>query len=321
MTNVIGGFDVVLGTNGPDGLTGGPGREIFFGLGGNDTLTNDTFAGESYFVGGTGNDSYVVSPNSFTVIHETGNSPDDEFVDSITVGAGDATVAIVDGRHLIFNYAQTGTAVMFVDWELPANRIETFRLYDGTGLLGITFDEFRDQVDDLNGFIGDVSFADLGLVAPLADGIDFAIQAVSTGSLPGGVNLEGAETVAVLYEAALDRDGMVDFGGLNFWIDRNEAGLSFRDMAQRFLESGEFESKFGPASSISNSDFVDLLYDNVLGRAGDEGGLEFWNAAAAREGADRAQLMLNFALSTENLGDTGFLDGLAEIAPGVWDFA
>ncbi|MEL6480621.1 MAG: DUF4214 domain-containing protein [Pseudomonadota bacterium] len=320
MTTVIGGFDVVLGTNGADDLTGTPGREIFFGLGGDDTLTNDTFAGESYLVGGTGNDSYVVSPDSFTIVHETGNSSNDEFVDSITVGAGDATVAIVDDRHLIFNYAQTGTAVLFVDWELPENRIETFRLYDGVGLFGLSFEEFRDQVEDLSGFIGDVSFDELGLVTDLAEGIEFAIEAVADGSLPGGVDQEGATTVAVLYEAALDRDGDVDFGGLNFWIDRSEEGLSDRDMAQRFLDSGEFESKFGPVEDISNEAFIDLLYDNVLGREGDEGGLEFWNAAIAREGADRAQLMLNFATSEENLNDIAFLDGLTEVAPGVWDF-
>ncbi|MEO1723174.1 MAG: DUF4214 domain-containing protein [Pseudomonadota bacterium] len=320
MTRVIGGFDVVLGDSGANDYAGSDAREVFYGLGGDDTLTNDTPLGESYLVGGRGDDSYVVSPNSFTIVHENGNDGDDEFIDSISVGAGDATVAFVDGRHLIFNYAQTGTAVLFVDWEQPANRIETFRLYDGVGLFGISFEEFRDQVTELNGFIGNVTFDDLGLVADLDSGIRTVIEAVSAGSLPGGVDEDGAATVGVLYEAALDRDGEVDFGGLNFWIDRREAGLSFRDMSQQFLESAEFERKFGPADALSDMAFVDLLYDNVLGRRGDDGGLEFWNARVSEPGADRAQVMLNFALSNENLGDTGFLDGLAEIAPGVWDF-
>ncbi|MEM6677451.1 MAG: DUF4214 domain-containing protein [Pseudomonadota bacterium] len=319
MTNVIGGFQVVLGTDEDDELTGGPAREVFYGLAGDDTLTNETFEGESYFVGGTGDDSYVVSPDSFTIIHETGNDDDDEFVDSITIGAGEPTVATVDGRHLLFNYEQTGTAILFVDWQIPRNQIETFFLYDGVGLVGISYEEFSTQVPTLGGFVGDVSLEGLGLIEDLEDGIELLIEAVGTGSLPGGSTLEEAETVALLYEAGLDRDGSIDFGGLNFWIDEGEGGLSFRNMAEAFLVSEEFEAKFGVAADLTPDAYVALLYDNVLDREGDLGGVMFWTGVVSAPGADRAQVLLDFAVSVENTEGSNFLDGLTEIAPGVWD--
>ncbi|MEO1458129.1 MAG: DUF4214 domain-containing protein, partial [Pseudomonadota bacterium] len=243
MTDVIGGFDVVLGTSGADSFDGSASREVFFGLAGDDRFSNTSFEGESYFVGGTGDDTYVASPDSFTIVHETGGDGGDEFVDSIVTGAGDPLVATVDGRHLLFNYVQTGTAILFVDWEQPENQIEIFRLYDGSGLVGITFEELRDQIEDLPGFVGDVGLESLGLVEDLEDGIELLVEAVDTETLPGGLTTEEAQTVALLYEAGLGR--AAEFDGLNFWIDQRENGLDDLGLAELFVQSEEFTNLVG----------------------------------------------------------------------------
>ncbi|MEO0624995.1 MAG: DUF4214 domain-containing protein [Pseudomonadota bacterium] len=319
MTNEIGGFNVVRGTSGQDALVGTAEREVFFGEAGPDRLTNTTFEGESYLVGGTGNDIYQVSPDSFTIVHEIGNDPDDEYIDSVVIGAGDPVVAIVDDRHLLFNYPQSGTAVFLIDWEEPENQIETFRLYDGVGLVGISFDELQSQVSTLPGFIGNVTLESLGLVEDLEDGIELLIEAVDTNSLPGGLTVEEAQTVALLYEAGLGR--AADADGLNFWIDQREASFTERDLAEAFVSSAEFEAQVGDPDGLSNRQLVEALYQNVLERDGDEGGVDFWTGVANSPGVETADLLLAFSASDENRNAADNLDQLQEVIPGFWDFA
>lgn len=76
-----------------------------------------------------------------------------------------------------------------------------------------------------------------------------------------------AENVALLYEAALDREP--DIAGLNYWLNEVEGGLSELEVAWLFLESSEFKERFDVAS---DADYVDQLYVNVLARSADQAG-------------------------------------------------
>ncbi len=138
-------------------------------------------------------------------------------------------------------------------------------------------------------------------------------------AIGAGLAPEEAERVALLYEAALDRDGEIDAGGLNFWIDAREHGLSERALAEAFLGSGEFAAAFGAPETVSDRALVEQLYENVLDREGEGDGVDFWTAALGQEGFARRDLLLAFAESPENREGAAFLDGLEEIAPGVWD--
>jgi hypothetical protein len=120
--------------------------------------------------------------------------------------------------------------------------------------------------------------------------------------------------VALLYEAALDRDGAIDTGGLNFWIDRREAGATF-------LAAPEFTALAGPAEALSDGALVELLYRNVLARDGETAGIDFWTGALAAPGFGRPELLLAFANSAENVSGSPVLDTLDEVAPGEWGFA
>jgi hypothetical protein len=111
-----------------------------------------------------------------------------------------------------------------------------------------------------------------------------------------------------LYSAAFDRTP--DEAGLGHWIDRLDHGADLvKDVAQSFINSQEFQSTYGP--NISDHQFITLLYNNVLDRNPDQGGLAFWNTQMA-QGLSRAEVLVNFSESSENVADVAEL-----IASGI----
>ncbi|MEM8932912.1 MAG: choice-of-anchor I family protein, partial [Acidobacteriota bacterium] len=75
---------------------------------------------------------------------------------------------------------------------------------------------------------------------------------------------EVVKTTSLLYGAALDRTP--DDTGLNFWIDAVQDGLTELQLSNAFLSAPEFEANF---EAESDQAFVDLLFQNVLGRDAD----------------------------------------------------
>jgi T5SS/PEP-CTERM-associated repeat protein len=139
---------------------------------------------------------------------------------------------------------------------------------------------------------------------------------------PGtAVSQEQAETVALLFEAALDRDGEIDPEGLNFWIDEREAGLTERELAGAFLEAPEFEEDFGDPDTLSDEAFLGVLYENILDREGEQAGIDFWAGILADPAVTREEILLAFAVSPENVAGSPEVETLAEVEDGIWAFA
>lgn len=99
-----------------------------------------------------------------------------------------------------------------------------------------------------------------------------------------------------LYQAAFNRTP--DEPGLGFWIKAMDNGTSLDQAAVGFVGSKEFTDLYG--ANPSDSQFVQALYQNVLHRAGDAAGYDFWMAAIQQHGASRAQVLSNFSESAEN---------------------
>ncbi|MEC3860463.1 DUF4214 domain-containing protein [Mesobacterium sp. TK19101] len=97
-----------------------------------------------------------------------------------------------------------------------------------------------------------------------------------------------------LYQATLDR--LPDFGGLKSWTDRLAAGESFDTAVAGFTGSPEFQTTYG---NLDNRDFVTLLYNNVLDRAPDSGGLTSWLDRMAT-GTTRTEVLVGFSESPES---------------------
>ncbi len=99
-----------------------------------------------------------------------------------------------------------------------------------------------------------------------------------------------------LYQAAFNRTP--DAQGLGFWMDHKDSGMSLNEIADYFTHSPEFQKLYG--SNLSNAALVNKLYQNVLHRAGDAGGVSFWNDYLDHRGGTQAQTLAYFGESPEN---------------------
>jgi hypothetical protein len=103
-----------------------------------------------------------------------------------------------------------------------------------------------------------------------------------------------------LYQAAFDR--APDQGGFGFHLYTIEgAGYSLRQVGQNFANSAEFAAKYANAD---NSQFVTLLYANILHRTPDAGGFAFWKSVLDSGGTDRVGVLIEFSESQENRDGT-----------------
>ncbi len=107
---------------------------------------------------------------------------------------------------------------------------------------------------------------------------------------------ENAAAVARLYYSALDR--APDAAGLTSWTNQLESGqLTLGQEADSFMQTAEFFGKYG---NLSNQDFVQTLYENVLGRAPDAAGDSAWLDVLNSGAATRAQVLVGFSESSEH---------------------
>ncbi|MGB2130870.1 MAG: DUF4214 domain-containing protein, partial [Marinobacterium sp.] len=119
------------------------------------------------------------------------------------------------------------------------------------------------------------------------------------------------EALALLYEAGLDR--RPDEAGLNYWIDRYEDGTALADIADGFLYSAEFGG-YPEYQSL----FISRLYENVLNRAPDLSGYQYWSNEM-QHGLDYADVLLRFAESAENRQQSDvWLETLTQSHNGDW---
>ncbi len=139
---------------------------------------------------------------------------------------------------------------------------------------------------------------------PDAGGLNFWVAKLKSGSggdavisaLATSPEFEGRVAPVVrLYYAYFRRAPDID--GLKFWAGKLGQGLAPVNVSQAFTESSEFVNTYG---SLNDQDFVELVYQNVLGRPSDAEGREFWLSQLAA-GRSRGSVMLGFSDSVENI--------------------
>lgn len=219
------------------------------------------------------------------------------------------------------------------------------RLRDGAGLTQIAADvtespEFTSRfgrgASDTD-FVGAVYLNVLGRVADaagqahwtgrLSDGVSRAnvlvgisesdeSRRVTTALVQGGIwDLdENAARVARLYDAVFGR--LPDTAGLTFWMRHIASGeLALKDVADRFIGTPEFQATY---DILSDRDFVQATYGNILHRPSDRADVAYWTARL-EDGATRAQIVTEFSESLEHrmLTASDILGG----APGAFGIA
>lgn len=99
-----------------------------------------------------------------------------------------------------------------------------------------------------------------------------------------------------VYKAAFNRTP--DNDGLKYWIQMMDGGKKLSEVASGFIASNEFKSLYG--ANPTSDQFVGKLYNNVLGRAPDAGGFNYWVGLLDNKQIDMTSMLVNFSESTEN---------------------
>lgn len=112
-----------------------------------------------------------------------------------------------------------------------------------------------------------------------------------------------------LYNAAFNR--FPDSAGLNYWITKNKSGENtYRQTCSSFIISNEFIQAYGV--EITNEEYLNTLYSNVLNRTADLNGFNYWLGNLNNGIEDRSEVLMGFSESVENkalfMASTGLLE-------------
>ncbi len=117
------------------------------------------------------------------------------------------------------------------------------------------------------------------------------------------LNLSVSDLARTIPQPALDRitelyvaffNRVPDGDGMEYWIGQYKNGKSINDIAESFYSAGVFFSNLtGYTANMTNDDFINIVYRNVLGRpeGADQGGLDFWRAELTSGRASKGTLV------------------------------
>lgn len=102
----------------------------------------------------------------------------------------------------------------------------------------------------------------------------------------------------LLYHATLERSP--DAEGLKAWYEIQSHGLPLSNVIAAFLSSQEYIHRHGTAQS--NDDFINALYQNILGRDPDAPSLTLWGLALDAQQMSRSDVLIGVLKSEEAQG-------------------
>jgi len=111
---------------------------------------------------------------------------------------------------------------------------------------------------------------------------------------PGSAEMATGQVIR-LYQAAFDREA--DAGGFYNWTERLVTdSFTLKQVAAGFTGSAEFAADYG---DLGNGDYVQALYNNVLGRDADATGLANWTERLDTGVMSRSDVLIGFSESAE----------------------
>jgi Ca2+-binding RTX toxin-like protein len=290
------GNDLIIGNSLNNFINGGAGNDILSGGVGNDTFDWDPAyrAGNDTFYGGTGDDVYVVDSTGDTVFEYAGEGTDTIWAN---INYNIALVANVENLSLFgtSNINATGNSLNNTLTGNSGNNalnggagIDT-AVYTGTAAthtitIGNNTSTVVDKTANRDGSdtltsIERLKFTDTNIALDISKD-------------------QTAGSSYMLYKAAFNREP--DVGGLGFWISKMDGGMNYNTVAQNFINSAEFKTAYGGSNPSVNT-LVTKLYNNVLIRNPDGGGLAFWQEKLSTGGWTAANVLGYFATSPENV--------------------
>ena len=267
-------------------------------------LESNTLAGESeagvwtYHVNGGSVIGMGLENSDDTVIGTDGSDIMDgrSGNDILYAGLGDDNVSGGDGDDILYGEGGNdhlvggdGNNILYggdgTDYALYAGIRNTLNISDnGDG----TYTVDRGALEDLLNSIEFISFDDGDM------SVGYAVEV-----------RDNQEEFSRFYQALFGRTP--DNDGLAYWVNDlvdnsyGGGGNSIQGAAQAFADSQEFQDMYG--TQVNNSDFVNLLYQNILGRAAEQAGYDYWLSEINGSG-NRGGMIVSFANSNEYIGLT-----------------
>ena len=288
--------DLITGDSQNNNLNGGSGNDIVWGGSGNDVFDWDANSrlGDDLFYGGLGDDTYVLS------------STDDEVIE----------------------YYNEGDDVIWVDFNytLSASNVEWLKGYGSDGLVltgNSDNNKFRgtESSDVINGKSGLDTvyyYETLSSISKLTTSFKvngdylFNIERLIFTNVNIALDTDGATSaggIYRLYKATFNREP--DHGGLGYWIAQADAGnKSAVQMAEDFTWSTEFQNLYNITTSNNygaGTDVIGLVsgfYQNVLGRAPDLEGLNYYSGVIQTREKTVGRVLAEISDSQENYVNT-----------------
>lgn len=186
---------------------------------------------------------------------------------SLNLGDGNDRITILDHGHTIDG--GNGTDTVIYNLSLTSETIQktgtTYIVRDSSGSDNLT------NIEHLQ-------FSDYT--------VNLTIQNTASNT-----NIADVKSIEELYVAFFNR--IPDADGLEYWIGQLKAGQTLNQIATSFYNAGtQYTSLTGYSTNMSNTDFINKVYQNVLGRTSgaDQGGLDYWNNKLST-GTDRGTLV------------------------------
>lgn len=123
------------------------------------------------------------------------------------------------------------------------------------------------------------------------ENIQFSDKVVTPVDINGG---SGA--VFRLYQAVFDR--VPDLAGLDYWTTQFQSGSKLEGIASLFMTSNEYQQRY--AAGLTSSELLTKFYENILHRAPDKAGLDYWVGLLDSHTLSTAQVLSQISESHEN---------------------
>ncbi|EPX84474.1 protein of unknown function/Hemolysin-type calcium-binding repeat (2 copies) [Rubellimicrobium thermophilum DSM 16684] len=276
----------LTGTAGADHLLGGEGDDRLIGLGGSDTLTGGAGA-DRLLAEGSDPEFDAASARIYRLYGATLDRPPDE------PGHWSWTQALLGGRSYL-SIVEGFTASREFQLRYGAT--------DDRQFVTLLYNNVLDRAPDPGGlahWTGQLASGQMTrpeVVRGFAESREFQTK-TEAGALAfsrAGLEAKWSDEVYRLYGAVFDREP--DAGGFAHWAEALAGGRPYLSVVQGFTASREFQLRYG---ATDDRQFVTLLYNNVLDRAPDPGGLAHWSGQLASGQMTRPEVVRGFAESRE----------------------
>ena len=303
--NAIGTFfnDTIYGEKGDNNLQGWSGNDLIFGGLGDDLIFGQD--GNDELQGGLGDDN-------------------------LQGGDGADLMAGQDGNDRLFGQNGNDQLQGGAGLDIFKGGSGNDTLYGGSGIDQAYFTSNRSNftqstVGEVTTFIDNLGFEGTDQLTSIerAYFTDYYVNlTVKNESAVSNIASSDLQQLQELYVAFFNR--VPDADGLEYWIGQFNGGQSIDQIAESFYNSGiAFSELTGISAGMTNTSFINVVYNNVLGRSSgaDPEGLSFWTTALQSGAETKATLVASIITSAHQFkGDAQWgwvadlLDNKVEVA-------